>query len=252
MSAPKRSVLMLSLLAGIALIAVQSLHPGVAHGQSAPPPSPTNVQATAIDANDIQVTWRSGSSASTCSVENAYDITIDQHSPPGHTVTCGATSYTWSGLAPGSYRCFSIRASNSAGNSAYSPWSCTTTPGSSSNSASSSCTLGTLGTVCGFTPPASQISTSSANFTSASIDQQVQLFENKMQSCVSQAIDSATDDSTGLITGFYNALNDIHAGRTNAAANDMISTLNPYQGIADCATVICYLAGNLNCPSLGN
>ncbi|WFE30333.1 fibronectin type III domain-containing protein [Solwaraspora sp. WMMD791] len=38
------------------------------------------------------------------------------------------TSYTWTGLTPGTYLCFNIRSCNAAGYSAWTPWACTTTP----------------------------------------------------------------------------------------------------------------------------
>src|SRR5664280_902866 len=44
------------------------------------------------------------------------------------TLGAGTTSYTWSGLAPSTYKCSHVYAYNSAGNSAWSGWACTTTP----------------------------------------------------------------------------------------------------------------------------
>ena len=87
-----------------------------------PPAAPSNVQVRALDASDVLVTWSDNSND-----ETGFDITIDQHYPPAGHVGANVTSYTWGGLSPNFYVCFSVRAVNNYGASAYTNWSCTTT-----------------------------------------------------------------------------------------------------------------------------
>jgi hypothetical protein len=44
------------------------------------------------------------------------------------TLGAGSTSYDWTGLAGGTYKCTHVQAYNSAGSSAWTSWGCTTTP----------------------------------------------------------------------------------------------------------------------------
>jgi hypothetical protein len=99
-------------------------------GSSAPasaPAAPSNLTVTAVDPNDIELSWQVNSSDQT-GVEISNGVTSTD-------VGADSTSYTWGGLSPGTYMCFKILAYNSAGDSAWdpdvSPWYvCTTTPSS--------------------------------------------------------------------------------------------------------------------------
>ena len=99
-------------------------------GSSAPasaPAAPSNLTVTAVDPNDIELSWQVNSSDQT-GVEISNGVTSTDVGPE-------STSYTWGGLSPGTYMCFKILAYNSAGDSAWdpdvSPWYvCTTTPSS--------------------------------------------------------------------------------------------------------------------------
>jgi hypothetical protein len=89
------------------------------------PAAPSNLTVTAVDPNDIRLNWQDNSSNETGFQINNGVITRD--------VGANSTTYTWDGLAPGTYMCFHIRAYNSAGDSAWEPdvspyYVCTTTP----------------------------------------------------------------------------------------------------------------------------
>ena len=100
--------------------------------QGTPPPPPTSVPAapsnltvTAVDPNNIRLNWQDNSSNETGFEINNGVVSKD--------VGANSMTYTWGGLAPGTYMCFKIRAYNSAGDSAWdpnvSPWYvCATTP----------------------------------------------------------------------------------------------------------------------------
>ena len=93
-------------------------------GASAPA-APSNLAVKAVDPNDIRLTWHDNSSN-----ETGFEI---NNGVVSRDAGANSTSYTWNGLAPGTYMCFKIRAYNSAGDSAWdpniSPWYvCTTTP----------------------------------------------------------------------------------------------------------------------------
>jgi hypothetical protein len=95
----------------------------VTQGQ-APPAAPTNLAATPAGTSGIRLTWRDNSSN-----ESGFEISNGVSSK---TLGANSTSYTWGGLAPGTYMCFRIRAYNSAGNSSWDPnvppwYVCTTT-----------------------------------------------------------------------------------------------------------------------------
>lgn len=94
-------------------------------GGTAAPAAPSNLAVTAVDPNDIKLTWQDNSSD-----ETGFEI---NNGVVSRDAGANSTSYTWGGLAPGTYMCFKIRAYNSAGSSAWdpnvSPWYvCTTTP----------------------------------------------------------------------------------------------------------------------------
>jgi hypothetical protein len=97
-------------------------------GTSAPA-APSNLTATAVDPNDIRLNWQDNSDN-----ETGFEI---NNGVVSRDVGANSTTYTWGGLAPGTYMCFHIRAYNNAGDSAWdpdvSPWYvCTTTPKSQS------------------------------------------------------------------------------------------------------------------------
>ena len=90
-----------------------------------PPAAPSNLTATAVDQNDIRLNWQDNSTNETGFEINNGVISKD--------AGAGSTTYTWSGLASGTYMCFKIRAYNSVGDSAWDPnvspyYVCTTTP----------------------------------------------------------------------------------------------------------------------------
>jgi hypothetical protein len=112
--------------------------------ETAPPPptsapaTPSNLTATAVDPNDIRLNWQDNSS-------NATGFEIN-NSVISKNVGPNSTTYTWGGLAPGTYMCFKIRAYNTAGDSAWdpdvSPWYvCATTPKSELPAAPSNLTV---------------------------------------------------------------------------------------------------------------
>lgn len=89
------------------------------------PAAPSNLTATAVDPHDIRLNWHDNSSN-----ETGFEI---NNGVVSRNAGANSTTYTWGGLAPGTYMCFKIRAYNSAGDSAWdpnvSPWYvCTTTP----------------------------------------------------------------------------------------------------------------------------
>jgi Fibronectin type III domain len=93
------------------------------------PAAPSDLTVTAVDANDIELSWQVNSSDQT-----GFEISNGVTSTD---VGANSTSYTWGDLSPGTYMCFKILAYNSAGDSSWypdvSPWYvCTTTPTSGS------------------------------------------------------------------------------------------------------------------------
>ncbi|GGM46643.1 protein kinase [Dactylosporangium sucinum] len=89
------------------------------------PAAPSNLSATAVGATAVRLQWADNSGDET-------GFTVINGSTSRNT-GANATSYTWDGLAPGTYMCFKVRAFNAAGVSAYSPaaqdsWACVTTP----------------------------------------------------------------------------------------------------------------------------
>jgi hypothetical protein len=91
---------------------------------SAPPAAPGGATATALSVSQIRLSW----------VDNANSETGYRVTDGGSTWTMGAntTSFTLSGLAPGTYRCFRVQAYNNVGRSAWAPpapanWTCATT-----------------------------------------------------------------------------------------------------------------------------
>lgn len=92
---------------------------------AAVPNAPSNLAATAVDPNDIRLTWQDNSDN-----ETGFEI---NNGVTSTDVGANSTSYTWGGLSPNTYMCFKVRAYNDAGDSAWdpnvSPWYvCATTP----------------------------------------------------------------------------------------------------------------------------
>lgn len=91
------------------------------------PAAPTNAVATAISASQIRITWKDNSNN-----ETDYQIfNGNQTRYRGTDVagTGGTGSFVWSGLAPGTYMCFRVRAYNEWGTSGWAPsntYTCTT------------------------------------------------------------------------------------------------------------------------------
>ncbi len=84
------------------------------------PAAPTGQAATAASGTSIRVSWTDRSTNEAGFQINNGVVTV--------TVGANVTSYTWTGLANGTYMCFQVRAYNLAGASAYTPWACATTP----------------------------------------------------------------------------------------------------------------------------
>ncbi|MEU5599741.1 fibronectin type III domain-containing protein [Streptomyces sp. NPDC020298] len=91
----------------------------------APPGAPTNVNSYPENTTSIFVSWEYVPG-------NPTEIEIN-NGETSQTVPGGRNTYTWAGLAPGTYMCFRVRAVNSAGVSDWAPlespyYTCATTP----------------------------------------------------------------------------------------------------------------------------
>jgi hypothetical protein len=91
----------------------------------AAPAAPSNLTVTAVDPHDIKLNWHDNSND-----EAGFEI---NNGVVSKDAGANSTTYTWGGLAPGTYMCFRIRAYSNAGDSAWdpnvSPWyACATTP----------------------------------------------------------------------------------------------------------------------------
>jgi hypothetical protein len=89
------------------------------------PAAPSGLTATPTGPTAVRLQWNDNSSD-----ETGFTVINGSAS---HNTGANATSYTWTGLNPGTYMCFKVRSFNAAGVSAYSPpaqedWTCTTTP----------------------------------------------------------------------------------------------------------------------------
>ena len=96
---------------------------------SGPPAAPTNALATAISSSQIRITWTDNANNETDYQIFNGDGTRYLGKDVGGSGTTG--SYTWSGLAPGTYMCFRVRAYNEWGTSVWAPsntYTCATTP----------------------------------------------------------------------------------------------------------------------------
>ena len=83
---------------------------------------PGGFQAVVGGSTSVQLQWNATGPASSYTI---YDSGVVIAQAPGNS-----TSYTASGLAAGSYHCYTIVASSGSAFSGYSPWSCVTLPSS--------------------------------------------------------------------------------------------------------------------------
>ncbi|MEO3860029.1 fibronectin type III domain-containing protein [Acrocarpospora sp. B8E8] len=96
--------------------------PGTAPGS---PSAPTNAVATATSSSRIELTW-----TDTSDNETGFRVSDGDNT---WTTPANMEIFSYSGLAPGTYKCFSVQSYNAAGSSAWAPpapvyWTCTTTP----------------------------------------------------------------------------------------------------------------------------
>lgn len=91
----------------------------VSSGQ--PPVAPSNLRAIPVDANRIQVNWQDNST-------NETGFWVYDGSTPITRLGANTVSYTVTGLAPNSYRCYTVYAYNGIGISTFAGWACTRTP----------------------------------------------------------------------------------------------------------------------------
>jgi len=84
---------------------------------------PVGVQATTSSSTTVLVQWNAP--AAPVTGYSIYDAGVLAAQLPG-----SSTSYTASGLSPGSYHCYTIVASSGSAFSGYAPWSCVTLPSS--------------------------------------------------------------------------------------------------------------------------
>jgi alpha-tubulin suppressor-like RCC1 family protein len=91
-----------------------------AAAQQTVPSAPSNISSTATNSSTIHVTWSDNSNN-----ETGFRISDNINT---FTLAAGTTSYDWTGLAAGTYKCTHVQAYNSAGSSAWTSWGCTTTP----------------------------------------------------------------------------------------------------------------------------
>ena len=85
------------------------------------PAAPSNPRVTAISSTTMRVEWTDNSA-------NENGFVVSDAVAPSITLPANTTTYTWEGLAPGTYKCIHIHAFNQAGISAWTDYACTTTP----------------------------------------------------------------------------------------------------------------------------
>lgn len=83
------------------------------------PVTPTGISAVAASSSQINVTWSENSNQTGFQISDGVST---------YALGASARSYSWTGLAGGTYKCTHVRAYNSAGYSAWTNWACTTTP----------------------------------------------------------------------------------------------------------------------------
>ena len=88
-------------------------------GLDSGPAPPTGVTATPISSSKIRVTW----------TDNSTDEIGFRVTDGGNPVSVGGgTSFVWTRVAGGSYKCFAVQSFNFAGSSPFSAYACATTP----------------------------------------------------------------------------------------------------------------------------
>lgn len=95
------------------------------------PTPPTGLTVVAVSPTAMKISWIDGSGD-----ETGFEVNNGEVSA---MVGPGVTSYTWTGLSPGSYMCVHVRALNGPRSSAWEPadapyYRCTTTPASAGHS----------------------------------------------------------------------------------------------------------------------
>src|ERR1051326_6737670 len=88
-------------------------------GVSSPPVTPTGVTAVALGTGHIRVHWNDTNNGGAHYLVTNGNTSISAN---------GATTYDWTGLAPGTYMCFAVAAQVISAQSSWSPYACTTTP----------------------------------------------------------------------------------------------------------------------------
>ncbi|MFN8474317.1 MAG: fibronectin type III domain-containing protein [Anaerolineae bacterium] len=99
------------------------------------PSAPSNLQASAMSASQIKLTWTDTST-------NETGFKIFEGTRQVATVGLGVTTYTVSGLAANSNHCYQVASYNSYGTSAYSNTACATTSSSSGSVPASPTSVG--------------------------------------------------------------------------------------------------------------
>lgn len=77
------------------------------------PKAPSNLSAMALGSSSIQLQWQDNSNN-----ESGFEIS---NGVTSRTVGANVRTYTWGGLAPGTYMCFKVRSFNRWGKSAFTP-----------------------------------------------------------------------------------------------------------------------------------
>jgi hypothetical protein len=85
------------------------------------PMAPSNPRATVIDSTRIRLDWNDNAN-------NEAGFAIYDGNVQGASLGANTTSYTVTGLAPGSYHCYHLYAFNVYGNSNWTDWACASTP----------------------------------------------------------------------------------------------------------------------------